>query len=137
MKPYAFGGCKWLGVPALQFCDGSRGVISGHCTCFPVSMTRGATFDKELEYQVGLALDTFAPGLLNPAKVIEDGRLDALVRERYASYESGIGRRIVEGRANLAELAGYVADLGIPALPGSGNHEGLQSIINQLLFGGV
>ena len=84
-----------------------------------------------------LGMDTFALGLLNAAKIIEDGRLNAFVKERYASYESGIGKRIVEGKATLTELADYAAALGAPELPGSGNQEGLQGIVNQLLFGGA
>lgn len=52
--PYrAGGGCERLGVPALYFTDGPRGVVRGQSTCFPVSMARGATWDPELERQVG------------------------------------------------------------------------------------
>ena len=51
--PYAFGGCERLGVPELKFCDGPRGVVSGHSTCFPVAMCAGATFDPDLEREVG------------------------------------------------------------------------------------
>ncbi|NMP37924.1 MAG: glycosyl hydrolase [Clostridiales bacterium] len=52
-KPYPAGGCKRLGIPAVCFADGPRGVVLDHGTCFPVSMLRGATFDDELEYRVG------------------------------------------------------------------------------------
>lgn len=52
--PYrAGGGCERLGIPALYFTDGPRGVVRGQSTCFPVSMARGATWDPELEYRVG------------------------------------------------------------------------------------
>ena len=33
-----------------------RGVVMGNSTCFPVSMARGATFNDELEYEVGTAI---------------------------------------------------------------------------------
>ena len=36
------------GVANLRFCDGLQGVVSGSCTCFPVTMGRGATFDTDL-----------------------------------------------------------------------------------------
>lgn len=53
-NPYrAGGGCERLGVPALYFTDGPRGVVRGQSTCFPVSMARGATWDPELERRVG------------------------------------------------------------------------------------
>ncbi len=52
-EAYPAGGCKRLGIPPVLFTDGPRGIVMGKCTCFPVSMLRGATFDDELEYEVG------------------------------------------------------------------------------------
>lgn len=52
-RPYRTRAVKRLGVPAVGFCDGPRGIVSGTSTCFPVTMARGATFDKELEERVG------------------------------------------------------------------------------------
>lgn len=54
--PYEAGGNERLGVPALKFCDGPRGVVSGHATCFPVAIACGATFDTELSERVGDAI---------------------------------------------------------------------------------
>jgi len=54
--PYPAGGCERLGVPELLFCDGPRGVVSGTSTCFPVTMARGASFDRDLEERVGDAI---------------------------------------------------------------------------------
>ncbi len=82
-----------------------------------------------------LGMDTFALGLLKAAALIEDGRIDAFVKERYASYESGIGKKIVDGEASLAELAEHATKLGKPELPGSGKQEWLESVVNQVLFG--
>jgi len=52
-KPYRAGG-----IPPMLFCDGPRGVVCGmrKATCFPVSMLRGASFDIELEEQIGEAI---------------------------------------------------------------------------------
>ncbi|MCH8507107.1 MAG: glycoside hydrolase family 3 C-terminal domain-containing protein, partial [Ectothiorhodospiraceae bacterium] len=53
-EPYRAGaGCERLGVPALWFTDGPRGVARGQSTCFPVSMARGASWDPELEQRIG------------------------------------------------------------------------------------
>ncbi|MEL6727175.1 MAG: glycoside hydrolase family 3 C-terminal domain-containing protein [Pseudomonadota bacterium] len=53
-RPYrAGGGCERLGVPAFYFTDGPRGVARGHSTCFPVTMARGASWDRDLERRVG------------------------------------------------------------------------------------
>ncbi len=45
-----------LGIPGIQFSDGPRGVAIGHCTAFPVSMARGASFDPDLEQRIGDAI---------------------------------------------------------------------------------
>lgn len=55
VTPYDAGGLKEHNIPPMLFCDGPRGVVCGNnkSTCFPVSMARGATFDTELEEEIG------------------------------------------------------------------------------------
>ena len=55
-EAYPAGGCKRLGIPAVRFTDGPRGIVMGHSTCFPVSMARGASFDVDLEARIGQAM---------------------------------------------------------------------------------
>ena len=52
-----------------------------------------------------LGMDSFALGLIKAAKLIEDGRVDNFVEERYASYKTGIGAKIRAGETTLEELA--------------------------------
>lgn len=54
--PIETNGCKWLGISPIKFTDGPRGVVMGNSTCFPVSMARGASFDRELERRIGEAI---------------------------------------------------------------------------------
>jgi len=56
MKPYPTMSIDRLGLPNVRFVDGPRGVVAGSSTCFPVSMARGATFDRELEENIGKAI---------------------------------------------------------------------------------
>ena len=82
-----------------------------------------------------LGMDTFALGLIKAAQIIEDGRLDKFVENRYSSFRtSETGKKILSRQASLAELAAYADKLGKPELPSSGNQEGLESIFNQILF---
>lgn len=53
VKPYPTMPVERLGLPNVRFVDGPRGVVAGSATCFPVSMARGATFDRELEEEIG------------------------------------------------------------------------------------
>jgi len=52
-RAYQAGGNERLEIPTMRFFDGPRGMVSGEATCFPVAMARAASFDRELEYQVG------------------------------------------------------------------------------------
>ena len=82
-----------------------------------------------------LGMDTYALGLLNAAKIIEDGRLAEFKKQKYASWCSELGQKIILGKANLAELAERAAQLGDAKNPGSGSQEYLEEVVNQVLFG--
>lgn len=89
---------------------------------------------EDMFYSFILGMDAFALGLISAAKLIEDGRIENFLEERYASFNSAIGQSIVSGEATLETLAAYAEELGDAALPGSGRLEKLQSIVNQVLF---
>ncbi len=82
-----------------------------------------------------LGMDAFALGLIKAQALIEDGRVDDFIKQRYSSYNSGIGEKIRSGKTSLSELAKYAEDLGAPQRPGSGQQESLESIVNAVLFG--
>ena len=82
-----------------------------------------------------LGMDAYALGLIKAAELIEDGRIDSFVKERYSSFESELGQKIRSGKATLEELATIAARNGAPALPGSGKQEWLESVLNAVLFG--
>jgi len=83
-----------------------------------------------------LGMDAFALGLLKAAKIIEDGRIDAFIADRYSSYNTGIGAKIRAGETSLEELAAYAEEMGAPELPGSGRQEYLEAVVNNILFFG-
>jgi beta-glucosidase len=55
-EPFVTNGCPRLGVSPIRFSDGPRGVVVGESTCFPVTMARGASFDRGLERRIGEAI---------------------------------------------------------------------------------
>lgn len=82
-----------------------------------------------------LGMDTFALGLINAAKIIEDGRIDDFIKEKYSSFNEGIGKQIRDNNVTLEELSKYAEDKKVCHNPGSGKQEYLESIINQIMFG--
>ncbi len=90
----------------------------------------------DMFYAYIVGMDSFALGLIKAAEIIEDGRIDEFVKERYASYNSGIGQKIREGNITLEECAAHAAALRKPQDPGSGRQEYLEGIVNNILFRG-
>jgi beta-glucosidase len=54
--PFLMGAMPRLKIPGIKFTDGPRGIVMGASTCFPVSMSRGATWDTDLEKRIGDAI---------------------------------------------------------------------------------
>ena len=79
-------------------------------------------------------MDAFALGLRIADKMIRDGRIDKVVDDRYASYTTGIGKKIVDGTATMAELEAYALEMGDVTTNISGKQEYLESIMNTLMF---
>jgi xylose isomerase len=77
-------------------------------------------------------MDTFALGLRAAARLIESGELDKSVVQRYASYATGIGKDIVDGRADFASLEAYILDRQ-PAASHSGRQEYLETLVTQAI----
>ncbi len=103
---------------------------------FDAKNRRPSYTDEDMFLGFILGMDSFALGLLCAAELIEDGRIDAFVKERYASYQTGVGKKIRDGETSLEELAQIAEQMGAPALPGSGRQEYLESILNSVMFGG-
>jgi xylose isomerase len=79
------------------------------------------------------AMDAFARGAKIAAAIRKDGVLRDFVRQRYASYDSGIGAEIEAGRATFASLEQYMLQKGEAAPNQSGRQEMLENIINDYL----
>ena len=81
-----------------------------------------------------LEMDTFALGLIKVAELIEDGRIDKYVKEKYSSWDSELGERIRDNKTSLEELTNYATQLKEAEFPGSGRQEYLEGIVNNILF---
>ena len=78
-------------------------------------------------------MDAFARGLKIAAAIRQDGRLAEFVKQRYASWDSGIGAQIEKGKANLSDLANYISKKGEATANQSGRQEFLENLINEFI----
>jgi xylose isomerase len=78
-------------------------------------------------------MDAFARGLKIAAAIRKDGRLAEFVKERYSSWNTGIGKKIETGKTNFAELEAYMLKKGEAAPNTSGRQEFLENLINEFI----
>ncbi len=99
---------------------------------FDAKLRRGSFEPIDLFYGHIAGMDTFARGLKVAQKLLEDKVLEDFVTERYKSFTEGIGKEIVEGKANFAKLADYAME-NDQIVNKSGRQELLESIVNQYI----
>ena len=78
-------------------------------------------------------MDAFARGLKMAAAIRKDGRLAEFVRQRYGSWDSGIGAQIEAGKLDFADLEAHILKKGDAAANVSGRQEFLENLINEFI----
>jgi xylose isomerase len=78
-------------------------------------------------------MDAFARGLKIAAAMRADGRLEKLLKERYASWDSGVGAEIEAGKHDFASLEKLMLEKGEAAANTSGRQEMIENLINTYL----
>lgn len=77
-------------------------------------------------------MDAFARGLKIAQAIIDDGRLDAFVKQRYSTFDSGIGAKIEKGEVGFDDLEAHALKNGEPLLA-SGRQEMLENLVNEFI----
>lgn len=78
-------------------------------------------------------MDAFARGLKIAAAIRADGTLSDLLKQRYSSWETGIGKEIEAGQHSLESLEKYMLTKGNSAPNQSGRQELIENLINQFI----
>lgn len=102
---------------------------------FDAKVRRGSFEPIDLFHAHIAGMDSFAKGLKIAHKIIEDGKIDKFVADRYSSYTKGIGKDIVEGKVGFKELEKYAME-NDQIVNTSGRQEMLESIVNKYMLEG-
>jgi xylose isomerase len=78
-------------------------------------------------------LDAFARGLKIAAAMRADGQLEKLLKDRYSSWDSGLGAEIEGGKHSFASLEKVMLQKGDSAANKSGRQEMIENLINTYL----
>lgn len=100
---------------------------------FDSKVRRGSFEAVDLFYGHIAGMDTFAKGLRIAAKIVEDGKLDKFVADRYQSYTTGIGKDIVDKKVGFKELEKYTLEQN-GVVNTSGRQEMLEALLNQYIL---
>lgn len=102
---------------------------------FDAKARRGSFTMEDIFLSYIAGMDAFALGYKAARKLVEDGRIDQFIADRYASWTTGIGADIISGKADLAALEAYALSKGeVTDSLTSGRQEMLESIVNNVLF---
>jgi xylose isomerase len=100
---------------------------------FDSKVRRGSFEMDDLFYAYIAGMDTFARGLIIADRIVADGVLDKFVKDRYASYETGIGAKIVNGEVGFEALEAYAMTLD-EITNTSGRQEMLEGLLNHYIY---
>lgn len=110
------------------------GFVNGGLNFDAKSRRSSSDFD-DIAHSYIAGMDAFALGLKIADKMIKDGRIDEFTKERYSSFESGIGADIISGKADLETLEKYALNIGDVTTNTSARQEYLEAILNSIMFG--
>ncbi|MDR0815458.1 MAG: xylose isomerase, partial [Bacteroidales bacterium] len=96
---------------------------------FDAKIRRNSTDRSDLFIAHISGMDAFARGLLIAADVLEKSDYKKLLKERYASFDSGDGKAFEDGKLSLEDLRSIAHKAGEPKQI-SGKQELYESIIN-------
>jgi xylose isomerase len=78
-------------------------------------------------------MDAFARGLEVAHAIVEDGRLDQALKDRYSGWDGELGQGILTGRLTFTELEKVAAE-NEKVERRSGRQEMLENLVNEILF---
>lgn len=96
---------------------------------FDAKVRRNSTDPDDLFIAHIAAMDAIARALIAAADILEKSPIPTMLKERYASFDQGEGKRFEDGNMNMEELVVYAKQQGEPKQI-SGKQELYEAIVN-------
>jgi xylose isomerase len=100
---------------------------------FDAKVRRQSFEPADLFYAHIGGVDTVARGFLNAAAMIEQGKLAAIVKDRYAGWQGELGRAILDGKMTLEAVSDGAVAEGVTPRPRSGRQELIENILGRYI----
>lgn len=95
---------------------------------FDAKLRRNSTDPEDILIAHISGMDAMARALENAAEILENSELPKMLKERYASFDSGKGKEFEEGKLSLEDLVAYAKEHGEPTQI-SGKQELYETIV--------
>lgn len=95
---------------------------------FDAKLRRNSTDPEDIFIAHISGMDAMARALENAAEILENSELPRMVKERYASFDSGKGKDFEDGKLSLEDLVAYAKEHGEPTQI-SGKQELYETIV--------
>jgi xylose isomerase len=109
-----------------------NGGLQGGGTNFDAKTRRSSTDLEDIFIAHIAGMDAFARALEVAAAILEQSPYPKMLKERYASFDSGKGKQFEEGRLTLEDLVNYAKSNKEPAQT-SGKQELYEAILNMYI----
>ncbi len=106
-----------------------NGGLGNGGTNFDAKTRRNSTDLEDIFIAHIAAMDAMARALENAAALIEDGRIANMVKERYSSFDAGMGKKFEDGELKLEDVYAYGKEVNEPKQT-SGKQELYEAILN-------
>ena len=100
---------------------------------FDAKIRRQSTDAVDLMYAHVGGVDTLAHGLLIAAKMIEDDQLGKFKAARYAGWNEGFGKQVLDKELGLAAVADLAAERNLEPKLRSGRQEMLENLVSRYM----
>lgn len=108
------------------------GGFAGGGINFDAKRRRNSTDPADLFHAHIGGMDVFARALLVADAVLQKSDYQKIRKDRYASFDSGMGKDFEDGKVSLEALRDFAAEKGEPAM-NSGKQEYLENLINRFI----
>ena len=98
-------------------------------TNFDAKTRRNSTDLEDIFIAHIAAMDALAKALLSAADIIDNSPIPAMVKERYSSFDKGVGKDFEDGKLTLEQVYEYGKKVGEPKQT-SGKQELYEAIVN-------
>src|SRR5450755_3199921 len=99
---------------------------------FDAKIRRNSTDPGDLFHAHIGGMDVFARALITADNILNKSDYKKIRKERYASFDSGKGKEIEEGKLTLEDLRNFAVENGEPEMK-SGRQEYMENIINRFI----